>query len=176
MKKLCRKLKSRLAFSLTEMLLAVALLGIFLSITTIGVNASVAVYRRSIALADSQSLSSSIANALISELRYARNITPDPDPTVESFTFDSDVYGLGVSVSSAARTGGVERVYIVSSDGSRTYKLLEDKAYTAMLHAHTVVSYDPSTKLFTVTITVNSEDLEDADGRTTVVTVSPLNS
>ena len=160
MTRLKQKLRGKAGFTLTELLLAVAILGILFATIVVGVNAAAKVYRRSVAFSDAQTLTSTLSEALSNELRYARNIKAGAG----SVSFDSDTFGAGVSVSSP---GG----RITVGRGTQQYKLLSDSAYTSGLTAGANVSY--AAGLFTVTLTVSAAELSPLD---TTFTVSALNS
>ena len=80
MKALRAKLSSRRGVTLTEMLVAVAVLGLVTLAVAVGISSSLRVYNRSVALSDAQTLSSTLSQALMDELRYARDIEPGRDP------------------------------------------------------------------------------------------------
>ncbi len=146
MKKL---LSSQRGFTLTELLMSVAIMGILFSTIVMGVNSAVHVYRRSVTLSDSQTLSSTLSNALEKELRCAGNISTDGS-TVK---FDSETFGSGVTVGSSSG-----RILVGS------YKLLSDDVYTSGLTA--VVnsfSFNPDNSLFTVSFTISGPLIQDRE-------------
>ena len=164
MNTLKRKLASRSGFTLTEMLIAVAIMGILFSTIVMGVNSAVHVYRRSVMLSDSLTLSSTVSNALENELRYARNIRV----VDETVFFDSDSFGPSVTV--ALNGGG--RVTVGGAEaGGTQYELLSDKAYTSGLSAVIdQLSYNEG--LFSVTLTVSGPKIAD---RVTELSIRALN-
>jgi len=95
-KKLRDKLSSRRGMTLTELLAAVLILALVAAGVVTGVNTSLRVYRRSVALSDAQTLSSTLSIALMDELRYAR----EPGGS-ETAVFTSSTFGPSVSVGSA---------------------------------------------------------------------------
>lgn len=70
MKKLC----SNRGASLTEMLVAIAVLGLLTLAVATGITSSIPVYRDSTALSESSILASTLAQALQTELRYAQDV------------------------------------------------------------------------------------------------------
>ena len=157
MSALRRRLRSRRGLTLTELLLAVAIMGILFSAIATGVSAAAKVYRKSVAVSDAQTLSTNVINALENELRYARNI----EDTGSECRFDSDIFGSGVSV---------------TSDGGRIkiggYDLMAEGAYPSGLSAEAAVSYAEDARLFTVEVTITSPLLEP---RETTVTIRAMN-
>lgn len=162
MNKVKKKLSSRSGFTLTELLLAVAIMGILFSAIVAGVSSAAHIYRRSVALSDSQTLSSTLSNAVANELRYARNIRV----TDGKVSFDSDVFGAGVSIGDSSPAGRV-----MVGTASRQYALLSDSAYTSGLSASATVT-DYTDGVFTVEIRVSAAELAE---RSTVLNIRALN-
>lgn len=87
-----KKLRSRRAMTLTEVLVAVAILSLVTLGVAAGVSSSLRVYRQSVALSDAQTLSATLSAAMMDELRYARDIKQGDPPT-----FTSASYGGGAA-------------------------------------------------------------------------------
>lgn len=90
MKEYMKKIGSRQGFSLSELLMAILVLSIMTVALTAGVSASLRVYRDSVRYAEERTLLSTLSEAVISELRNAKDIT---DTDKETFTFTSANYG-----------------------------------------------------------------------------------
>lgn len=162
MNKAKEKLSSRSGFTLTELLLSVAIMGFLFSAIVVGVNSAAHIYRRSVALSDSHTLVSTLSNAVANELRCARNVRVSND----EISFDSDVFGAGVSITDSSPAGRV----MVGTD-SRQYELLSDSAYTSGLSASAAVT-DYTDGVFTVKISVSGAELAE---RSTILNIRALN-
>ncbi len=102
MKKLREKLRARRGMTLSEMLVAVLILGLVTVGVSAGVSASLRVYRESTALADAQTLSSTLSIALMDEMRYAQGVqglhNDGGHSGIEYTTFTSATFGPNVQV------------------------------------------------------------------------------
>lgn len=146
MKRLLRRLTSRRGFSFTETLMAVAVMSILFTIIAMGVDFAVRVNYSSVALSDSQTLASTLTNALEYELHYARNMSTDSG----ELTFDSEVFGPGVSL-----TDEDGRLLIGGQ------KLLSDDVYGSELDAVVnMLVYDPATGFFDLIYTISGPDIQ----------------
>ncbi len=150
------KLASRRGMTLTELLAAVLILALVAAGTAAGVSASLRVYRRSTALSDAQTLTSTLSIALMDELRRAR----DPGGSGTA-TFTSGVFGPNVSVETNA--GGH-----ITIGGQ---ELIGSGAYAGMTAEAGVYYYDG---LFDVTIKVCRADTNEVL-REAGFSVRPLN-
>ena len=158
-----RKCRSKRGFTLTELLAAVAILGLLSAAVATGVPVAVRAYRQVTTSAEAGVLCSTLSTALSDELRFATN----PRNTESGLVFDSPVFGAGVSVGKAEVTAGTLVQQVVTVGGTR---LLGDKAYSSGLSAEAAVSYDG---LYEIQITVS-----DATGRlwaAAAFSVAPLN-
>lgn len=164
MKQIQKKLRSRRGMSLTEVLVAMLILGLVTLGAAVGVNSSMNVYRQSVSLSDSRMLSSTLATALMDELRYAREPqTVTTGEGVSVVTFTSRNFGVGVSVSTDA-SGQPGHVTV----GDRL--LVGTGAYAGHLKAEAQVDYQNG--IFSVELSIS-------DGGTVVCaeefSVRPLN-
>ena len=152
-----KKLRSRRGMSFTELLMAVAIMGILFSAIVTAMNSAAKVYRQSVAVSDAQTLGVNVVNALENELRYARNIKSEGG----TWVFDSASFGPEVSISSDSRG----RVQVGGED------LLAEGAYPSGLKAvANVTGY--SNGLFTLKVTVTGDLI---DPRETTVTIRAMN-
>lgn len=162
------KLCSSKGMTLTELLVALMIVGLIGVSLTVGVNGAVNVYRDATRLYEAETLCGTILTCLEDEFRFARNIQTGAGETVTAF--DSQVFGSGVNVE--VDTDG--KVLIGGS------KLLSDAAYTSGLRVledkdsedRYDISYDTSTKQVTIKITVGSDVTNTAVAHT--VKVVPL--
>ena len=148
---------SRRGMTLSEVLVALLIFSLVTVGVAAGVGASLRVYREATESSDAQMLASTLATALMDELRYARDVSGTDAPT-----FTSDTFGEGVSVS-------VDENGYVTVGGE---KLLSDAAY-AGLRVTTEVSYTDG--VFDVELTVQS-GTEGRDVRTVLFDVRALNA
>lgn len=92
---LCKKLRTKSGATLSELLVAIAVLSLVTLAVAVGINASLRVYRQSVDLSDAQTLTSTLSQALMDELRYARDIRTEDGRVV----YTSTSYGLNASIS-----------------------------------------------------------------------------
>lgn len=141
MKRLKHKLASRRGVTLSEMLVTVAILGLVTLAVSVGISSALRVYNQSVTLSDAQTLTSTLTQAIMDELRYARDIKTNEEGALSSYT--SMDYGLNAAFSADAEqhitVGGKALV------GSGAY---------AGLGAGAEISYDSSTRCFTVKLTI----------------------
>lgn len=86
-----KKLKSKAGVTLVELMAAVAILLLLGLILLAGLNFSFTSYRTATAQSELELLLSTAVDALVDDLRYARNV----DPTASPVTYFSDSYGEG---------------------------------------------------------------------------------
>lgn len=86
MNRLCSKLRDTRGASLTEMLVAVVILGLVTLAVSVGITSALPVYHDSVALSESSVLASTLSQALWDELRYARDVETDGAGNVTAFT------------------------------------------------------------------------------------------
>lgn len=130
-----RKLRSRAGMTLTELLAAIAVLGVLGAGLAAGFPAAARVYREATADAEASVLFSTLSAAVGDELRCARNPRTDG-------SYDSDLYGKNVSI--AADGDGYLTVGNEPLVGSRTY--------TGSLRAGVSIAFEDG--LFTVHLSV----------------------
>lgn len=157
MKRLFSKRKSNKGFSLSEVLVAVLILGLVTIGLATGVRAAGITYKQNVESAESNTLCSTLATAVMDELRYATDITG-----TSSYTFTSKTYGSGVSFS--ANDAGH-----ITLGG---FELIPAGAYNK-LKASVTSSYSATGNCFSVTISVKSADNQDV--RDISFSVTPLN-
>lgn len=141
-----KKLHSQAGFSLTEVLVALAILGLLTLAITAGISSSVPVYRESMDLSESAVLSSTLSQALFDELRFAENVEVDASGLL---TFTSRSYGPDVSIS----TSDEGYLQVGSS------LLVGDGAYTGM-SAQAGITYDAAEQSFTVLLSIFKDGAE----------------
>ena len=147
MRKAFAKLRSRRGVTLTEVLLTVLITAMTASVAAVGVTSSLRVYNDSTALSDAQTLSSTIAQTIMDELRFADDIAWDADSVV----FTSKTYG---SNSEIVSEGGY--IYINGK------AILPDGAYAGYT-AETDVKYDGAEFDVVITIYSSGKQISAAD-------------
>ncbi|MDO5445017.1 MAG: type II secretion system protein [Eubacteriales bacterium] len=143
--KLMKKISSKKGFSLSELLVALLVVSIMTIALTAGVSASMRVYNESIRHAEERTLLSTLAEAVMSELRNAR------DPKIESgvVTFTSLNYGPGASFS----VGADGKMKIAEKDLIGDGSYIKGKIKLDAGTANTFVSYDETSGIFKVKLT-----------------------
>ena len=153
-----KKLRSTGGFTLTELLVAVVILGLVTLAVSVGISSGIQVYQQSVTLSNSQTLVSTLTQAISDELHYAQNIQVSGG----NVTFTSKDYGSKVTIDTDADG-------LVTVGG---YALVGSGAYAGMKSA-LGVSYDTTKQCFEVSLTITQ-------GSTTVqtanFTVRPLNT
>lgn len=153
-----RKLRARRGTTLSEMLVAVAILSMVSLAITVGVSASLRVYRDSVMLSDTQTLASTLTQALMDDLRFAREIQTDSGGGVTSYL---------------SPKGGKDAVVGVNDEGRITIsgnELVGSGAYAGLKAEVEGMTYDGETVSLTLVIRSGDEDI-----RTVSVSVRPLN-
>lgn len=174
-----KKLRSNRGMTLTELIVALAIVSLIGVSLTVGVNGAAKVYRDATRLYEAETLCGTILTALEDELRFGTNFQPD-ETTNMLVTYESPVFGGGMCVNLDG-----DKIYIGSGDSN---KLLSDKSYTSQLKVSkcdvkcTGTKTDPEGNK-TVTkleITVGVTDPYNTDDSTNyvehTVTVAPVNS
>ena len=153
MRQICRKLRSRRGFTLTEMIIATGIMLLVALVLGVGIATATRVYREVTVHSEASVLCGTLSAAMSDELRYAS------DPRGDG-SFDSRTYGEGVSFQTdngRIRIGG--------------YDLLSEKAYTSGLEASAAVSYQDGAFRVRIAVTeqAHTETLAEAD-----FTIRPL--
>lgn len=154
-----KKLRSRGGFSLTEVLMAVALLAILAAGSAVASGVIISTRNGMIQTADAQVVGGTVMEAIAGEVRYGLNMTSDTD---DNITFDSAVFGPGT-------TFGVKDGRVIATSGASTYDLLPESAYSGLEITKLEVKKKKD-GTDTVKITVEVGTLWSDD-----VTVKPLN-
>ena len=155
-----RKLKGKRGFALSEMLVAVAILGLLATAMGAGIPVALRAYRQVTASAEASMLCATLSTAVADELRFVRN----PVTSGGALSFDSPTYGSGVALGTKT-VGGQDVVTL----GGR--QLLGQGAYTGGLSARAAASYLDGA--FDVEI-----EVADGEGKTWAraeFTINPIN-
>lgn len=89
-----KMLKSKRGFTLSELLIAVLILGLVTAGAAVGVNASLKAYHASVQASEARMLLSTLSESVMDELRYAENISADGDNP----SYTSANYGIGATL------------------------------------------------------------------------------
>ena len=165
-----RKLRSRGGFSLTEVLMAVALLAILAAGSAVASGVIISTRNGMIQTADAQVVGGTVMEAIAGEVRYGLNMTSDTDGNI---TFDSAVFGPGTTfgVNTDGRviaTSVIATSVIATSGTSTTYDLLPESAYSGLEITKLEVKKEDGTDTVKITVEVGTLWSDD-------VTVKPLN-
>lgn len=151
-----KKLRSRKGLTLTEMLVTTIIIGLMTAGVAAGIRASLNVYRESTQLSDAQTLSATLAQAVMDELRYATNVSGSGDaPTYNSMNY-GDEAAIEQDTNGHLAVNGIELV------GSGAYNGLKAE-----------ITYPYSSGAFTVTITICDANNETITS-TPAFSVTPL--
>lgn len=105
-----KKLRSRRGVTLTEMLVTVIIIGLMTAGVATGISASLNVYHESTQLSDAQTLSATLAQAVMDELRYATNVSGSGDaPTYDSMDY-GDTAKIEKNTNGRLAVNGIELV------------------------------------------------------------------
>lgn len=164
MRAMWRKKKTgKRGFTLVEMIVAVALVGIMAASLAALMPSLLRIYQKSMVQAESSVVSSTVTTSLLGELRYAQNLEVKDD----GVSYDSVRYG---AVTMEVEPVAGEYGYIVLRGNGVTVRPLEEKHYAGLL-ARVQVEVTGNT----VTLTL---DLADKTGQlvdTTTTQVELLN-
>ncbi len=145
MKQMRNKLKSRRGASLLEMLCALLVLVLLMSMVVTGVQLGAKAWRNLQAASQGRQLCRALSAALRQELRFADRVMAG-----ETVTFDSRDYGAGCRLMS--REGCL---YLETETGS--HPVLPETLYPAGSRAELRLEFDENEKIFTVWLTVSEE-------------------
>jgi len=145
------KLRSSKGMTLTELLVALAIVSLIGVSLTVGINSAVKVYRDATQLYEAETLCGTILTYLEDEFRFGRNIKSQSREVI----FDSQDFGKDVKVS--VEDGKVLVMKKDATDTASASKLLGDSAYTSglmVLESDSEISYDKAKGQVTITIAV----------------------
>lgn len=160
-----KKLRSRAGFSLTEMLIAVAVLAIMSAAGAVVTGTVLSTRQDMIEVGDAQVLASTTLEALAKEIRYGKNVRLDSG----ILTLDSQFFGEGASFDASTgrvRANGKD----ISGDEE---KILTDKAYTSLKITALKFAQASSGDGITVSLTVAGRRGELWSQELTVVPLNP---
>lgn len=183
-----RKIRNcRRGMTLTETLVALAIVTLIGAAMTLGINSAIQIYRDATALSEAEVLSGSIMTVLEHEIRYSTNLGAEifddsaedsgegdsggsPGDSSSSFQFDSHTYGSSVKVS----TTEDGRIQIGGQN------ILPESAYTRGLKAEAELKEDNNGYvMITVKIFLPANDSDSPNGDKVLsqhsVTVLPIN-
>ncbi|MEG2989475.1 MAG: prepilin-type N-terminal cleavage/methylation domain-containing protein, partial [Oscillospiraceae bacterium] len=83
-----KKLRSQKGFTLSELLVTLAILGVLTLAIAVGISSATTVYRQSVTLSESGVLASTLSQAVADELHYAQDIRG-----TDTVTYTSQTYG-----------------------------------------------------------------------------------
>ncbi len=129
MKKIISKIKSRAGFTLSEMLVTLAVMSLFSSAVLVGITTAFAVRRDSIIANDADILASMVADYITNELRTASKIDykdEDGDGKSEYITYQSNESGFNKA---ALKLDNGRLIIRIESDGTLTDPSAAEKKY-----------------------------------------------
>lgn len=139
-KSIKKKLKSSKGFSLSELLVAVALLSILGVAVTVMITAGINVYRDAAYVSESRTVQDTINMAVSDYLRYAKNFK-DGD---KSFAW-ADETGNTMQCQIYLKDG-----FLFVKSGQKERRLLNEGAYAGMTVSDFNIEYSDSNKVFSV--------------------------
>lgn len=177
-----KKLHSSKGMTLTELLVALAIVALIGMSLTVGVSGAAKIYRDSTQLFEAETLCGTILTYLEDEFRFGRNIRNETVGTETKVIFDSQVFGSDAEV---IVEDGKVKIQNKSSDlgsASAKFDLLGDKAYTNGLQVlekeciYTEAANPGEKDKVTITIAVGPAGTDDSDDAyvSHTVTVSPI--
>ncbi len=156
------KLRSSRGMTLTELLVALAIVALIGICLTTGVNSAAKIYRDSTRLFEAETLCGTLLTYLEDEFRFSRNIRTGS--SVDEVIFDSQVFGKDVKVGMEDGRILVGKDSADPAGGFVGLGLLGDKAYTSGLRVvedKCKISYDEDSGQVTITIAVGKNDTDD---------------
>ena len=156
-----KKIKSKKGFTLIEMLACTLTLMLIVLICTTGMNMAMKSYRESLFETNSQMLESTLNTAISDVLRYAYNVTCDPDApeVVTGFTNQSTTNmenGMIIIGDDEGEDLGFFKLKLSSATDEEKY-LISRKAYAeSMTVANFQLTYDSATHVFNGRYTIIS--------------------
>lgn len=119
--KLMARLKSRRGFSLAELLVATLILTMVSMVACMGISTAMSDRAKAIAVADAQSVASTVAQAVSDQVRYGQI----SDVGADYIQLTSSTYGSDVKLC-------LEDGRLVAKSASDSYALLGEKAYSGL--------------------------------------------
>lgn len=149
-----KKLRSSRGMTLTEVLVALAVVSLVSMSLTIGVNSATKVYRDSTQLFEAETLCGTILTYLEDEFRFGRNIQGNESKVI----YDSQTFGKGVEVFIGEKDKDKGKVKIGKKEtADSSFDLLGAKAYTNGLMVNKCeINY--AENLVTITIAVGPDE------------------
>ncbi len=175
MKKIRKKLRSSGGMTLTELLVALAIVALIGMTLTVGINGAAKVYRDATRLYEAETLCGTILTYLEDEFRFGRNVDNVSVAGSTEVIFDSQTFGNDVKVileneADAEKYGKVK--IVDSTDSTIKFDLISPSAYTSRLVVNKCeISYDKDTGLVTVAVAVGPD--KDTVYASHEVTVAP---
>ena len=163
MKKSNIKRKNKSGFTLVEMLCSVLLIGLISAGLARGVSLAFYQYKRSVRHSSSYQLFTTLQTIISNELKYTNKITLDENDNVDKFY--SVTYALKGNLTSLYILDQNEKVTdgygeVAFGDGKDYNYLLSSKSYSDSLGAKCNITYDESSKIFTVELKIGVNDEE----------------
>ncbi len=181
------KLRSSRGMTLTELLVALAIMSLIGVSMTVGINSAVKVYRDATRVYEAETLCGTILTYLEDEFRFGRNIrnktvTVGTEPYTEVI-FDSQSFGKDVKVSLAdgkvlivdkdTPAPAAPAAVSAPADPVPDTKLLADRVYTSgLMVKDCIIVYNETTKKVTITVAVGPDEHNTYAEHT--VTVAPV--
>jgi len=168
------KLRSSKGMTLTELIVALAIVGLISISLSVGVSSAAKVYRDATRLSEAETLCGTILTYLEDEFRFSRNTRMEKDGETSELVFDSQVFGKDVRV----KVDDKGRIKLVGKEKSidNGFDLLSNTAYTSGLRV-LIGENDFKIKkadngLVEITITVGTDEGKAYASHT--VTVAPV--
>jgi len=150
------KLRSSKGMTLTELIVALAVVSLIGISLTVGVSSAVKVYQDSTQLFEAETLCGTILTYLEDEFRFGRNIDSKKiSEEKNEVVFDSQAFGKGVRV--IVKDGKI----LIGKDEDTGFDLLSDAAYTSGLRVvkdECEITYDKKERQVKITIAVGPDD------------------
>jgi prepilin-type N-terminal cleavage/methylation domain-containing protein len=149
-------------FSLVEMLVALLIMALLAVMVSSSVAAATQVYRRSVFVSESETLSSTLSTAMANVFNYASDIEIKKDGRVAFTSPAFQINDAGYFLLTGGTKGYICYIPYENADAS-SYKLLVGRgAYTSLYITDLSVSYDQTANVFTVKYTIRSSQLGSA--------------
>jgi len=162
-----KKLRSSEGMTLTELLVALAIVALIGIALTVGVSSAAKIYRDSTRLFEAETLCGTILTYLEDEFRFCRNIDNEslPGGSGETVVFDSQLFGKDVRVFvdngkiKIGKKNDPPTPDPPTPDSPELFDLLSDTAYTNGLMVQKCdIFYDKTSNQVTITVAVGPDD------------------